>query len=204
MNQPKLEFISGLMKGGKSAEIIDRIESTEQSFLIIKPAIDTRDGAYVQTRKHNRKYPAVPVDESNVQLVDLVLYGVQKYYTIFVDEVHFFSEEFVRRLADYCYTYGADLVVSGLLRDFKGEMFPSSKWLFHNNDEMIFLQGECDCCGSQADKDILFDKASKTVIQSGDSTLVEDNHVMKDLMYLTVCESCYQDMFIRPMKGMIG
>jgi thymidine kinase len=200
MKQPEITFISGLMKGGKSAYLIDAIDDSwnaKYPVLILKPSVDTRDGAFISSRARTNKHQAVMVDENNKQLTDLVFRGVEKYGTVFIDEVQFFSKEFVKRMADYCYTHGADMIVAGLTYDVFGNKFPSSWWLEENSDVRLFMNGKCDCCGKRADKDIR--TVDGRVDVSGDVVIVEGAD--KNIEYLTVCNKCHHDLFIVPNQG---
>lgn len=189
MKQPELVFISGLMKGGKSALLMDMIveasDSKYPSMLILKPATDTRDGAFVRSRARKEAYPAISVSEVDKQMVDLVINGIPNYGHVFIDEVHFFSAEFVKRIADYCYTHGVEMVVSGLTYDFKGDKFPSAEWLEGYADSVTFFTGQCDCCNEPAKKDIL--EVDGNLVTDGESVQVEGS----DTQYLTVCNACY-------------
>lgn len=187
--QPKLEAILGLMKGGKSAQLIDEIEevlgNSAYPTLILKPSIDTRDGAFVKSRAREHKYPAVIIDESNLQTVQLVLFGIQHYGHVFIDEVQFFSEDFIKKVSDQCYTHGAHLTVSGLLYDFKGQEFPSSKMVVLEADVVHYLKSNCDLCGVPASRDVRLEGGK--LATEGSSIGVEG-----DVEYLSVCRGCYK------------
>lgn len=184
-------FISGLMKGGKSEELIEMILNCEGTRLVIKPSVDTRDGAWVTSRALDDKIPALMIDERNRGAVKLVLDGAKYFHHIFVDEVQFFSRQFIRALVSECNSNGVDLVISGLAKDFKGNYFESSEWLIDHCDDFVFLVGFCDVCGVQAQRDILVVNDKKVL--DGSSIVVEDDSVE----YLTVCDSCDKKHFAK-------
>lgn len=191
-----MKFITGTMKSGKSERLIEEIEKEHLgkfSTLIIKPISDTRDGAFVKTRAHERKYPALLIDENDRQMVELLLKGVESYCAIFIDESQFFSREFIEKLSDYCETYCTDLIASGLLYDFKGEHFPSSVYLYSHSDKCTMHYGDCDYCGDKGvNKDILVDSKTNRIIGAGNNVKPEGTDQTTE--YKTICKKCYKGM----------
>jgi thymidine kinase len=182
-----IEFITGVMGSGKSAELLERIEKFKGRYLVIKPTQDTRDGAFVKSR-NGKQHPAILVDDSNEMLRGLILEAVEKYDAVFVDEVQFFSWEFISKLSDFCETYNTRLICSGLTYDFKGNYFPSSGFLDHYADGYEFYHSEkCYHCDDNGDVDVLMD-ADDNILFVGESVQPEgktDNH------YETLCSMCY-------------
>lgn len=189
-----IEFFTGVMKSGKSEKLIEEIEKklgSNNNVLIIKPSSDTRDGAFIKTRAHERKYPALLIDEKDSQMLELLFNSVSHYDTIFIDEVQFFSYGFIIKLSDYCYTHSTKMVASGLLKDFKGNYFPSSLYLLEYADKLHHCKGRCDFCnGDNEPRDILVDAKNMRVIGAGNSLKVEGTD--KTTEYKTVCKTCYE------------
>lgn len=188
------------MKAGKSERLIEEIENEEDTKFIIKPIADTRDGAFVRTRAHDRKYSAIMIDENNSQMIEMLFGSVNRTYSIFIDEVQFFSETFIKNLVNYCDTYGTNLIVSGLLLDFKGNYFPSSQYMLHYSDEVILLEGQCDYCKSKENtRDILVDSKTNRLILAGNSFKVEgaDNSAE----YKVACRSCHSVLVAKRLEA---
>lgn len=187
----ELEFISGVMGSGKSERLIEEIEKNEDSnYLIIKPSTDTRDGAKVVTRAHNRTHDAVVIDEENEQMTSLMVKGMRAYDTVYIDEVQFFSEKFINKLINYCDMYEVKVVASGLTYDFKGDFFPSSKVLYKQVlfDKYEYHTTACAFCPSkEANIDILVD-GKYNIIKDGDSVKIDDG----TNEFKTVCSPCYR------------
>lgn len=194
MKTSKVEFITGCMKSGKSLELIKRILEHDHDlrYLIIKPGIDSRDGAKVVSRGCEETFDAVMVDENNTQIINLLFSNIETYYKVFIDESQFFSEKFMRMLLDYCYTHDVDVVASGLSFDFKGNFFPSSDYLLDTADKYTPLDGVCDMCNSLGNIDILLDTHIRKKIIDGDSILVDGSS--DRFRYLTVCPSCNTEL----------
>lgn len=180
----------GCMKSGKSKRLIDKVKEhdRDKKYLILKPAVDSRDGAKLTSRGCTETFDAVMIDENNEQLLQLLFRGLNSFYTIFVDEVQFFSKEFIKKLMDYCYTHDVDLVVCGLLFDFKGNPFPTSDMILEHADHLVVLPGKCNDCGEVGNIDILLDTNTGKRVMGGDSVLVENS--TNRYVYKTVCPNC--------------
>ena len=189
MYQSKVKFISGVMRSGKSAQLMDEIGwEYNNGCLILKPSQDTRDGDKVVSRKYKHTYPAVLVDESNIQIVDLIHHGLGQFGTVFIDEVQFFSKSFIHEIRMVCFNEEINLTCSGLLKDFKGDYFESSEYLMEIADDFIFHKGECYTCGDMtAIHNALIDDKDD-LITDGDSVLIED--VENHSHYETLCPEC--------------
>lgn len=186
-----IKFITGTMNSGKSARLFEEIENCYENYLILKPSLDTRDGAKVKTRKHDRTHVAVLVDEDNSQIVDLVFSGLDVYGTVFIDEVQFFSEKFIVELIDVCQILNIDIIASGLTRDFKGNVFPASRVIVENvtRENYTFLFGECFSCGGQsAAFDVLMNDLNQ-ILTEGESVQIDGE--TKD-HYESLCQVCYE------------
>jgi thymidine kinase len=189
-----IRLVTGVMTSGKSERLIEEIDKCEGDYLILKPSQDTRDGAFVKTRAHDRTHQGIVIDEGNKLLVDLLMVGVEYYGTVFIDEVQFFSEEFVKNLIEECEFYGVNIIVSGLTRNFKGEFFPSMKLLWtrveRQNTEILF--GECyNCESDDASVVVLMDK-DNNILTTGETVQIEGttkNH------YENLCEKCLIDPY---------
>jgi thymidine kinase len=189
-----IKIITGVMTSGKSERLIEEIDKCEGDYLILKPSLDTRDGAFVKTRAHDRTYPAVLVDEGNEQLFDLIFYGLDDYQTVFLDEAQFFGEKFINELIHWCDVYDINIIASGLTRDFKGNFFPAMRtlWTKVEKENVVILFGECYNCGSdEASVVVLMDKDSN-ILTTGETVQIEgttNNH------YENLCEKCLIDPY---------
>lgn len=195
MKPASIEFITGVMNSGKSYDLIERIEEAEErglSYLILKPSIDTRDGAFVKSRKTDTTYPAVVVDETELYSIAKIIHVAREYEVIFIDEVQFFSEEFIENLVILTFLNGVAIVASGLTRDFKGDIFPASKYLsVYSTEPIEFREAVCHCCGKEnATVDVRMDAKDK-IVTKGDSVSVEGSD--NSYHYETVCIKCFEE-----------
>jgi thymidine kinase len=184
-----IKIITGVMGSGKTERLIEEIEKCDQSYLVLKPSTDTRNGAFVKTRAHNRTHPAVLIDESNPQVLDLLFTGMNHYDFVFIDEVQFFSKPFIEKLVFECFWSRTRIVASGLTKDFKGEAFPSMRTLWSKTKDVEILKGHCFHCGNdKAMIDVMMDKFD-TILTEGESVQIEGetkNH------YETLCPPCHE------------
>jgi len=187
-----IELISGTMKSGKSERLIERILNYDNECLILKPSVDTRDGSKVKSRAIDIVYDAVMVDEDNEQLVNLILNGITEYSCIFIDEVQFFSQEFITMLIDISYVLEIDIVASGLRYDYMGNVFKSTELLRHQSNMYSYLKGDCDICGEESEHDVLVDTWLDNIIKTGDPVVVEGE--VDRFEYKTVCNKCLNMM----------
>ncbi len=150
MDAGSIEFITGVMNSEKSFVLLKRIHDAlldEKSCLVLKPSTDTRDGAEVKSRKAVRTRPAVLVDESNVQVVNLIFNALGNYDVVFIDEVQFFSHDFVMRLINKALAGKIAIVASGLTNDFRQQEFEASRLMrIYATEEIDFRTGVCYFC----------------------------------------------------------
>lgn len=186
-----ITFISGVMNSGKSARLIEEIDKAQKSnqpYLILKPAQDTRDGEFVRTRKHIRKHQGVLVSNSNYMLHNVLFQSLRFYDIVFLDEVQFFSAGFIESLMWHCKQWNVKIVASGLRKNFKGEFFPASKVLLAASHAREYHEGECFNCGSKEGRVVVMMNADNNkLILKGESVQCDtgNNH------YETLCQSCY-------------
>jgi len=113
------------MFSGKSTELIRRIKQAKVSkfeIVVYNPAIDTRYGeGQICNHDKDTLVKSLPVIDSAALLNDVSRRGgIQK---VFIDEAQFFDGRIVG-VVDYLMNeLGIDVVLAGLLHDFKGEIF---------------------------------------------------------------------------------
>lgn len=187
-----IKFYTGVMKSGKSLLLIEEIEKCKKNYLIIKPSVDTRDGAFVATRAHERKHSAVLIDETSEPIVNMFFNSILHYDVIFIDEVQFFSKEFIDNLLFHAQMLNIDIIASGLLKDFRLDYFPASQMIMKYKPHASYLMGVCYHCNETlASIDILMD-ADDNIITEGDSIQVEGEN--DDRHYESLCVDCFDDM----------
>jgi thymidine kinase len=183
-----ITFITGVMKSGKSEELIKRIGMYDGRLMIIKPSVDTRDKGLVASRATDVTYPAIVVDENEPYAVMKVVKSLRRGDRLFIDEVQFFSKDAIEVLVTHCRMLGIDIVASGLMYDFKRDMFPSSAYLYIESDYLQVLRAECDTCEKTASDHVRIGANGK-MVTTGDSVGVEG-----ECTYKVVCPSCREGL----------
>lgn len=135
----KLVFYYGAMNAGKSLELLafaGKLRNKSIPYIVVKPATDTRDGAFISSRPLNEKLPCkmwAPDGEFFAKWEDL---PAVKY--ILVDEAQFLTKSQVDTLARLVDNDDLDLnvICYGLRSDFQTNLFEGSKRLFELADEL--------------------------------------------------------------------
>ena len=124
----KLYFRYGVMGSSKTANALMvryNYEERGQEALMVKPAIDQRDGARVIVSRIGLRWPCVYFHEFAAMPEE----QVKGYACIIVDEAQFLSKEDVDYLTRVVDLWNVPVICYGLRADFKGELLPCSQAL---------------------------------------------------------------------------
>ena len=138
----KLYFRHGAMGSSKSASaLMTRYNYLERGKhpLLVKPMLDTRDGA--RTVKSR-----IGLSEEAVFFEELKAYSDEKIKevdAIIVDEVQFLHGEDIEFLAHIVDDFGIPVLCYGLKTDFRSELFEGSKRLLELADEIEEIPTVC-------------------------------------------------------------
>ena len=143
----KLYFRYGAMGSSKSANALmvkHNYEERHQKVLLLKPAVDKRDGETVILSRcgHNS-----PCDDFDFLYSDP--FSPDNYQCIIVDEAQFLDKEDIERLVSLVEEYNLPVVAYGLRADFRGDLFEGSKWLLAWADSIEEVKTIC-WCGKKA------------------------------------------------------
>lgn len=187
------DIILGTMKSAKSAQLIMKGHLLDLQGKIVStfmPEANVRDGAFVTSRAlPHLKRPAiiVPTDDDGTTISQEV--WMKNPDVILVDELQFFTEKQVEKLAEISITYDVDIYAYGLLMSYNGKMFESTKRVIECGFRIQTLDMSCDHCNNDATHHLLY---LDNVLQvDGEAINVEDFKNKKQ-KYESVCYSCYQ------------
>ena len=169
----KLYFYYGAMGSSKTANALMthfNYEEVGQNALLVKPALDTRDGANIV---HSR----IGLQHEAVLLEDFVKYSeeqIKSYDCIIVDEVQFASPEQVDFLSDIADFMNVPVVCYGLRADFQNKLFPGSERLITICDEIKELKTVCWCgkkatCNARYNENGIVRQGSQVMLGANDS-----------------------------------
>lgn len=143
----KLYYRYGAMSSSKTANAIMvkyNYGEQGQNALLVKPAIDTRDGVHTVRSRSGIEDTCLLFHEIDIEAVKR-----KEYDCIIVDEAQFLSKEDVELLVKIVDDYNVPVICYGLRADFSGNFFPGSLWLMAWADTIEEVKTIC-WCGKKA------------------------------------------------------
>lgn len=182
----KLYFKYGAMGSSKTAQaLITKFNYEERGMRVwlIKPAIDTRDGAGTVTSRIGLTAPAeaIPYDEPLLPRFS----GRERPDAVIADECQFFSPSQIDELRDIVDNYGVPVLCFGLRTDFMTRLFPGSARLFEVADSISEIKTICSC-GAKATVNARIDKDGN-VVTEGEQIALGGNE-----SYVAMCHKCWK------------
>ena len=160
-NMAKLYFRYGAMGSSKTANAIMvqyNYEERGQKALMVKPALENRDGARVVASRSGLQAECEFIE-------DLTLEKAKEYDCIIVDEAQFLTK--------------APVICYGLRADFQGNLFEGSLWLLAWADSIEEIKTVC-WCGKKATCNARL--SGGRVIKEGEQVLLGGNE-----SYIALC-----------------
>lgn len=193
----KLYFKYGSMGSSKTANALMtkfNYEEKGKIVLLLKPALDTRDGEQVIKSRIGLEANAVVIGSDT----DIRKYLLKNYWdknkkrftfdVIIVDEVQFFTRAQIVTLRNIASYMNVPVICYGLRTNYKAELFEGSKALFELADSIQEIKTICKC-GQKAIINVLFDENKKIVSTGNDDVIIGGNE-----KYEAMCWHCYQDL----------
>ena len=183
----KLYFKYGAMGSSKTANaLITKFNYEERGMrvLLLKPAMETRDGADVIVSRIGLSEKCRPVLASE-NVYDIYKNEAKPVDVIIADESQFFTPEQIdqfRSIVDEC---EIPVICFGLRTDFLTKLFPGSMRLLEIADSITEIKTICSC-GSKATVNARISSDGKVVI-SGDQVCLGGND-----LYLAMCHRCWK------------
>ncbi len=175
----KLYFRYGSMGSSKTAQalmVAYNYDEKGQKALLVKPAVDTRDGGHVMASRIGLSMPCILFDE----LEQLDQKSIRAYDCVIVDEAQFCTKEQVELLTNIVDSYDVTVIAYGLRTDFRRELFEGSQWLLAWADVVEEIKTVC-WCGRAATCVARFDKDGVMVTEGGQFMLGSNDR------YVSVC-----------------
>lgn len=133
------------MFAGKSTELVRRIKLakvSKYSFAVYNPAIDTRYGeGQICNHDKDSLITSLPVENSLALLNDVV--GRKNVEKVFIDEAQFFDKGIIKIVDFLVKELGINVTFSGLLHDFRGEVFGPMGELVASAHRVTSLESIC-------------------------------------------------------------
>lgn len=182
----KLYFKFGAMGCSKTAQALItkfNYEENNMKVLLLKPAIDNRDGANTVKSRIGLKDEAVAVRE-NENVFELYEKNYSNCSVIIVDECQFLTPEQVDQLADIVIAKDIPVLCFGLSTDFTTHLFPGSKRLFEIAESIKEIKSVCTC-GAKATVNARLDENGRIVTQGSQVCLGGNER------YIAMCRRCW-------------
>lgn len=180
----KMYFYYGAMGSSKTANALMtrfNFEDKGKRVILMKPSIDTRDGADIVKSRAGLQAKAVLI-EPDSKIRDVLPKSADYYDNIIVDEAQFLSKEQVDELREIV-DQGTVVMCYGLKTDFRGLMFEGSKRLMEVADTLREIVTMC-YCGRKAIMNARY--VDNKIIYDG-----EQIYIGGDEAYISVCHQCY-------------
>lgn len=182
----KLYFKYGAMGCSKTAQaLITKFNYEERGMkvLLIKPAIDTRDGVDLVKSRIGLQSEAYAVD-SQENLYDFYTKKHSDCNVVIVDECQFLTPEQVDQLGDIVIKLSVPVLCFGLATDFTTHLFRGSRRLFEIAESISEIKSVCKC-GAKATVNARFDDNGH-VVYKGEQVVLGGNG-----RYTAMCRKCW-------------
>ena len=190
----KLYFKYGAMGSSKTAQaLITRFNYMElgMSVWLIKPSVDTRDGAdVIKSRIGLEARAQVITPEQDI----IAEYQKQPGHDVIIaDEAQFFTPAQIDQLRQLVDEEAIPVLCFGLRTDFLTHFFPGAQRLMELADSLTEIKTVC-ACGRKATVNARID-ASGRIITQGDQVFLGGND-----SYVAMCHKCWKQR-IREQAG---
>ena len=182
----KLYFKYGAMGSSKSAQALItkfNYEERDMSVWLIKPSVDTRDGADIIRSRIGLACSAriITPDESVID----AYHKAGKHDVIIADEAQFFTPEQIDELRDLVDEEDIPVLCFGLRTDFLTHFFPGAQRLMELADSLTEIKTVC-ACGRKATVNARIDGAGR-IVTEGSQVMLGGND-----SYIAMCHQCWK------------
>lgn len=192
----KLYFKYGAMGSSKSAQALItqfNYEELGMSCWLIKPSIDTRDGADIIKSRIGLERSAQVITPEQDIIEEYKKIGRRD--VIIADEAQFFTPEQIDQLRDIVDDDDIPVLCFGLRTDFQTHFFPGARRLMELADSITEIKTVC-ACGRKATVNARLDGAGH-IVTEGDQVFLGGND-----SYIAMCHRCWQKK-IREQKNQL-
>ena len=191
----KLYFKYGAMGSSKSAQALItkfNYEERDMSVWLIKPSVDTRDGAdVIRSRIGLEARARIITPEENI----IEAYrAAGKHDVIIADEAQFFTPEQIDQLRELVDEDDLPVLCFGLRTDFLTHFFPGARRLMELADSLTEIKTVCSC-GRKATVNARIDAEGK-IVTEGSQVMLGGND-----SYVAMCHQCWMQKIREQKKG---
>ena len=183
----KLYFKYGAMGSSKSAQALItkfNYEELGMTVWLIKPSVDTRDGAeLIKSRIGLSCSAQIITPEQDIQ-AEYARAG--RHDVIIADEAQFFTAAQIDQLRTLVDEEDLPVLCFGLRTDFLTRFFPGSQRLMELSDSITEIKTVC-ACGRKATVNARIDGSGRVITQ-GDQVFLGGND-----SYIAMCHKCWKE-----------
>ena len=182
----KLYFKYGAMGSSKTAQaLITKFNYEERGMKVwlIKPSVDTRDGAATIRSRIGLEANAIAISPEKDLFLEFI--KLSKTDVIIADEVQFFTPEQIDQLRRIVDEIDIPVMCFGLRTDFLTHTFPGSRRLMEIADSISEIKTICSC-GNKAIVNARISEDGK-VVTNGSQIMLGGND-----SYVAMCHSCWK------------
>lgn len=182
----KLYYKYGAMGCSKTAQaLITKFNYEERGMkvLLLKPALDTRDGETITRSRIGLSASANAVSQKE-NLYDLYTDYHLSFNVVIVDECQFLTPEQVDQLGQIVIDYDIPVLCFGLATDFTTHLFAGSQRLFEIAESISEIKSVCKC-GAKATVNARMDDNGDIVFK-GEQVCLGGND-----RYVAMCRKCW-------------
>ena len=190
----KLYFKYGAMGSSKSAQALItqfNYEELGMTVWLIKPSIDTRDGAdIIRSRIGLARRAQIITPEQNIVEA---YHAAGRHDVIIADEAQFFTPEQIDQLRELVDDEDLPVLCFGLRTDFLTHFFPGARRLMELADSLTEIKTVC-ACGRKATVNARIDDSGR-IVTEGAQVMLGGND-----SYVAMCHQCWKKK-IREQQG---
>ena len=183
----KLYFKYGAMGSSKSAQALItkfNYEELGMTVWLIKPSVDTRDGAdLIRSRIGLSCRATVIFPEQDIKEA---YRAAGKHDVIIADEAQFFTPAQIDQLRDLVDEQDLPVLCFGLRTDFLTHFFPGAQRLMELADSLTEIKTVC-ACGRKATVNARIDGEGR-IVTEGSQVMLGGND-----SYIAMCHKCWKD-----------
>ena len=171
----QIQVITGCMFAGKTTELLNRLNSLNENYLLVKPMIDNRiEGDQIST--HN----GMSIRAIRVNNLSEIFKKITNIKVVGIDEAQFFNRSIIQDLK-YLKSKNIKVIIAGLDKDYLNKPFGCMSDIISLSDAVTTLTAVCNTCSKAAS----YSHRKSSVSQ--DQFLIGNEN-----FYEALCESCFQ------------
>ena len=172
-----IQVITGCMFAGKTTELINRLKTLKENYILVKPIVDNRDsGNFIST------HSGIEEKAIRVNRLSDIFDQLDKIDVIGIDEAQFFKKSIIQDLY-YLKSKNIKIILAGLEKDYLNKPFGLMQEIIKISDTVIRLKATCNQCGRDA-----------TYSHRKNTNLTTQFLIGDENFYEALCESCFNNI----------